>query len=327
MAVTPIYGIPYVESSDLVADYPTVSENLAEQVEDKLPTYAATAPTSPNAGQIWIDSDDDVPYFYDGTDWVAFPSGVGNADFSDAATGTYTDSGIDYKFITYTGSGTVTITEAGLCDVLVVGGGGSGEPGGAGAGGYNEASGFYLPIGTFSVTIGAGGASFREGNYSALGTTLVAGGGAGGLHSDGNGSNAVNGSGGWTAGSVGGTSTFPSQGNNGGAGATLSAGNVSGGGGGGADAAGSDGSGVTGGNGGAGKSSSITGTAVTRAGGGGGRAQGSGSTGGTGGAGGGGNGQSTTVAGTAGAANTGGGSGGNGGNGGSGVVIIRVRTN
>jgi hypothetical protein len=100
MAVTPIYGIPYVESSDLVADYPTVSENLAEQVEDKLPTYAATAPTSPNAGQIWIDSDDDVPYFYDGTDWVAFPSGAGNADFSDAATGTYTDSGIDYKYIT-----------------------------------------------------------------------------------------------------------------------------------------------------------------------------------------------------------------------------------
>ena len=36
MAVTPIYGIPYVESSDLVANYPAVSESLAETLEDEL---------------------------------------------------------------------------------------------------------------------------------------------------------------------------------------------------------------------------------------------------------------------------------------------------
>lgn len=33
---TPIYNLPYVEASDLVANYPTVSEELAENVEDAI---------------------------------------------------------------------------------------------------------------------------------------------------------------------------------------------------------------------------------------------------------------------------------------------------
>ena len=58
---------------------------------------------------------------------VPFSGGVGNANFSDAATGTYTDGGIDYKYKTYTGSGTVTITgTGGFADILVIGGGGGG---------------------------------------------------------------------------------------------------------------------------------------------------------------------------------------------------------
>ena len=97
MAVTPIYGIPYVESSDLVANYPAVSESLAEQVEEKLPTYAATAPASPSVGQVWIDSDDNLGRVWTGTVWQLF-SGAGNANFSDASSGTYSSGGVDYKY-------------------------------------------------------------------------------------------------------------------------------------------------------------------------------------------------------------------------------------
>lgn len=37
-AYTPIYNLPYVEASDLVASYPTVSEELAENIETALQT-------------------------------------------------------------------------------------------------------------------------------------------------------------------------------------------------------------------------------------------------------------------------------------------------
>ena len=62
---------------------------------------------------------------------------VGKADFSNAATGTYSSGGVNYKYLTYTASGTLTVTKAGFADVLVVGGGGGGGKygGGGGAGG------------------------------------------------------------------------------------------------------------------------------------------------------------------------------------------------
>jgi hypothetical protein len=32
--------------------------------------YVASAPTSPNTGQMWVDSDTDMLYFYNGTAWI-----------------------------------------------------------------------------------------------------------------------------------------------------------------------------------------------------------------------------------------------------------------
>ena len=50
-------------------------------------------------------------------------SGPVAANFTDVPTGTYTDTeGVNYKYITYTGTGTVTFDTAGVCDVLVVAG-------------------------------------------------------------------------------------------------------------------------------------------------------------------------------------------------------------
>jgi hypothetical protein len=46
---TPVYGFPYPEPTDLVADYPALGQQLAEDIEDVLPGIgglAAVAPTS-----------------------------------------------------------------------------------------------------------------------------------------------------------------------------------------------------------------------------------------------------------------------------------------
>lgn len=61
-AYTPIYNLPYVEPSDLVATYPTVSEELAENVETAIAasggmayigTYTASAATSIIANNVF----------------------------------------------------------------------------------------------------------------------------------------------------------------------------------------------------------------------------------------------------------------------------------
>lgn len=87
-----------------------------------------------------------------------------NADFNNAATGTYSSSGINYKYVTFTASGTLTIGISGTLDVLIVGGGGGGCGGtSTTSGGPGGAGGFisyttYLGAGSYSVTVGAGGA-------------------------------------------------------------------------------------------------------------------------------------------------------------------------
>lgn len=59
--------------------------------------------------------------------WTVVSGGGGGfANFSDSPTGTYTLSGITYKYIQYTSGGSLTITKSGFLDVLIVGGGGGG---------------------------------------------------------------------------------------------------------------------------------------------------------------------------------------------------------
>jgi len=307
MAVTPV-GNPYVESSDLVANYPGASEALAERIDivgvNPFANAAArdAAIPSPVQGQMCSLNDDNKGYRYDGSAWVLF-SGAGDANFTNAATGTYTD-GDDYKYITFTGSGSLVVDQAGFADILVIGGGGGGGNDGAGgAGGFVYAASYYLEVGTHTVTIGAGGAtgssSATNGTDSRL-LNLYAIGGGFAVSSGGRAEYGGSGGGGSRAPGVGGRG-IPGQG--------FAGGDTNGGGGGSAGVGGN-----SAGYGGPGTSNSITNTATFYA------------------AGGNRNTTSNTAAGrtnynTNAAVNSGSGGGaydGAGGSGGSGVVIVRV---
>jgi hypothetical protein len=227
-----------------------------------------------------------------------------------------------YKF---TGSGSITIGTAGLCEVLAVGGGGAGSSaggsrgGGGGGGTVITDTAYYVAAGTHTVTIGAGGSAYAMGPATSnkmgncgipttLGTNLVALGGGSGSAGD----SLV----GLSGGNGGGESD-----NGGKASALLTTGFAGGNafglgrnasaGGGGAGAVGGDAiAGSNGGPGGAGVASSITGSSVTYGGGGGGCGNVSAGAGGAGGGGAGCKGDNPKSNGVAGTANTGGGGGG-----------------
>lgn len=208
---TPIYGIPYPQPSDLVANYPALGEDLAEKVDEKLPRYQATAPASPSVGQVWIDSDDNIGRVWTGSAWQPF-SGAGNANFSNSATGTYTSGGKSYKYVTFTSNGTLTITQEGWADFLVCGAGGGGGAsfGGGGGAGALFWGARYFTAGSISIVCGAGGTSpgggtgqGGDGGHSRLGpevghTNIAFGGGGGGgsLGAGGAGRNGASGGGG-----------------------------------------------------------------------------------------------------------------------------------
>jgi hypothetical protein len=46
---TPVYGFPYPEPTDLVADYPALGQQLAEDIEDVLPTLGGLIPVAPTS--------------------------------------------------------------------------------------------------------------------------------------------------------------------------------------------------------------------------------------------------------------------------------------
>jgi hypothetical protein len=324
---------------DFTAGEVLAAADLNDTFASKPPfAYGTATPSTTVEGFIFYDENDTppTPKFWDGSAFQPFSTGVENADFSDAATGTYTDSGIDYKYITYNASGTLTCTVAGLADVLIVGagaGGGDSQGGGGGGGGVIAQS-VFLDVSTYTVTIGGGGAAGTSGNagafgtYSALGRNVsIFGGGGGGSTTlrSGRSSAATSGGGSGPNNAINPDLIGTSQGQKGGNGAS----NVCGGGGGASGVGGNGVASTSSGNGGAGISSSLNNTATGYGGGGGG-----GSLSGPGGTGtdGGGNGGANTVAGSAGSANRGGGGGGGGnsalgGAGGSGIVIVRVRTN
>jgi len=97
--------------------------------------------------------------------------GVSNANFTNTPTGTYSADGKNYKYIAFTGSGTLTIDESGFADILIVSGGGGagttgGFVGGAGGGGAAYQSNVYLDAISYTVTVGAGGGTSAQGGSS-----------------------------------------------------------------------------------------------------------------------------------------------------------------
>lgn len=273
-----------------------------------------------------------------------------------ASGGTEVTSG-GYKYHTFTTSGNLTVTGAGIFEYIMVAGGGAGGfdgGGGGGAGGLLHSSSATInSTGTYPIVIGAGGAAVTgytqpgSGTATTFNSLTTVGGGAASYcapsptYAPSNATAGGSGGGGMLTNSSqtsqGGAGT-PGQGNAGGNGIAYTNQNWRGAGGGGASAAGADNPTGAGGNGGDGTQFSAWATATSTgdsgyyAGGGGGAAEGS-STYGTGGAGGGGRGGSINSGqntGSPGDANTGGGGGGSdtgsSGAGGSGIVIIRYLT-
>ena len=86
-------------------------------------------------------------------------------NFSNTPTGTYTGSdGFQYKYVSFTSSGSLVVTDSGYFDVLVVSGG-SGSTTSSHEGGGAAALGIiFLPSGTLTATVGAGGAGGSSGS-------------------------------------------------------------------------------------------------------------------------------------------------------------------
>lgn len=100
-----------------------------------------------------------------------------------ATGGTTNTPGNGYKYHTFTGSGTFTVTEGagGTVDVLLVAGGGGAAPGynsGAGGGGVVHHAAFAVAEQAYTVTIGGGGSSPNyNGSDSTFGGMTADGGG------------------------------------------------------------------------------------------------------------------------------------------------------
>lgn len=276
--------------------------------------------------------------------WTFVPFAGGASPLSDSSvtgttgsptTGTFTSDGVNYKYYRFTGTGSITLSKAGLVDILLAGGGGGGGNvygGGGGAGGHVYKTDYYLPAGTTAVTIGAGGQVNARGEDTIVTSLVAVGGGNGCTNGGASVTNFGGSSGGNSDTSPNAGSGVNGQGNRGGWGAGYGRG----GGGGGAGGIGGDGAG----SGGVGVYTALSNSSQTGqlssgnyylSGGGGGNGNDSLGTG-AGGLGGGGQGAwdwggQNSAAGTA---NTGGGGGGGtdargGSAGGSGVVVIRVK--
>jgi len=286
-------SVQYEGSSDVTvnADHLTgTNSNVQTQLDAKANvsdlsskatiTTSASAPSNPNAGDMWYDSVNNLIKHWDGSTWLQMSN---KFDADGGAVTNYTDGGQTYKVHTFTSSGTFTPNSAGTVDVLIVAGGGSGGAnlgGGGGAGGLIYNTGVAVAGQSYTITIGAGGPRLlaeqdnppkqNGNNSSALGITAIGGGsGSGGTSQDPNSGGSGGGQSGYRSNSAGsGTSGQGNQGGGGGGGSP----NYPGGGGGGRGSQGQQpaNSSSAGGNGGTGLQVNIDGNNFYWAGGGGG---------------------------------------------------------
>ncbi|MCX5814925.1 MAG: hypothetical protein NTX75_01605, partial [Proteobacteria bacterium] len=135
---------------------------------------------------------------------------------TDATGGTITYDG-NYKIHTFTGSGTLNVTESGNVEYLVVAGGGGGNNsndlysgGGGGAGGGVLSGTLAVSTGNLAVTVGDGGLTKSNG-YNSVFSSITATGGVKGVYNTSNGAGA-NGN----ASTISGTSAYYAGGGGGG---------------------------------------------------------------------------------------------------------------
>jgi hypothetical protein len=126
-------------------------------------------------------------YFTSASAAIFFPAG--GISYGVATGGTALSSPpTGYSGVQFTTDGTLTVTKAGLFDVLLVGGGGGGNLntgvsrswGGGGGGqviGYTSLVTVYLAVGTVSIDVGAGGAQSSNGLPTNFGSLVTACGG------------------------------------------------------------------------------------------------------------------------------------------------------
>ena len=296
----------------------------------------AQRPSSPQEGQIRYNTDLETAEFYNGSNWRPLSD-----THPEAEGGTVVDTdigGVPYRihYFTETGTDTLTVTNPGEVEYLIVAGGGSGGGGGGGGGAGAVVSSGMATVspGSYTVEVGTGGNKTNNdsgvpGNSSSV-FGITSTGGDGGLGGPGSpGSDGANNSDFQGGSGTGTTDSFNSNlpyNSGGGAGSAESP---------------PDATATTGGDGGSGILSSITGVLSFYGGGGGGGGHSPKPPGGfgKGGIGGGGDAsQNTNDDGLNGQPNTGGGGGGaytlsfssgggSGGAGGSGIVIVRYPRN
>ena len=122
--------------------------------------------------------------------WVLMRGGLPKAVVSSSTAASVTNvtvSGQAAKVYRFTGTGSITLSNAGLVDVLAIGPGGCGSYGSGGAGGYVLRTNVYVPSGSNLVFIGAGGTyTLQQGGpeSSTFAGVTATGGGTGAQYSD-----------------------------------------------------------------------------------------------------------------------------------------------
>ena len=174
MATTPV-GNPYVESSDLVANYPATSLALANRVDvvgvNPFADAAArtTAIPSPVEGQMSSLADTDSVERYDGSAWVAV--GPGKILQVVRATDSTTRSTTSTSYVDVTGMAVTITPQKADSSIIVVA---------ACMGTNSSASGILYKVTTLDLTdagnttvIGGGGLSFGGNDFTMTGTVVL----------------------------------------------------------------------------------------------------------------------------------------------------------
>lgn len=134
-----------------------------------------SAPGSPATNDVWLDTSGTAGVWkiWNGSAWVPFSGAAqvaasGGTESTYVGNGTNGESGVTYKVHTFTANGNLVITQGGLVDFLVAGGGQA-----VGSDWYPGASvstgQLTLPAGTIPVVVGAASGREVEGGGSSLG--------------------------------------------------------------------------------------------------------------------------------------------------------------